>query len=346
MVARKPDPEALGQNFVPFPIRILLHFFSLQKQAKTVACGRNMRFILCLFLSALSYTNPAFAFSDSGIYGPKYAEMLRYFSTLPQKYPGLVTVETFGTTPKGRPLIVAQIGVKSIQAKLLRSHAVAPAILISGATHGDEYLNIEDRLPEWFLSVGMKDQAIIPFFKAGGTIYVVPIMNPDGYDARTRENSKGVDLNRDFSVAQARFTGFTQVETRAVRDMVAMKLRQMNQELMVSMDYHCCIGAALYPWSFKPAPAVAPSDLNRFLKAAAIIKQTFGANFPVGRTPDILGYSAIGTTKDYYYENYGTVSFTYEGKEEIEKNRFPEHTQMWRGLIQGIMTGAFNRSFR
>ncbi len=219
-----------------------------------------------------------------------------------------------------------------------------PAILISGSTHGDEYLNIEDRLPEWFLKEGIHDPAVQPFFQAGGMVYIVPIFNPDGYEARQRGNSTGQDLNRDFTVKQANFTGFKHIETQAIRDLMVTQLHTYQQKLVLTMDYHCCIGAALYPYSFDPSPSVPASDLARFKSAGQVIKRAFGSDFPVGRTPDILGYNAIGTSKDFYYESFGALSFTYEGEHLKEKNKFSQHTQMWKGLIQGATRLANERT--
>lgn len=270
--------------------------------------------------------------SDSGTKGPPYAELVKYFATLPQKYPEFIKVNRYGVTPQGRPLIVLTV---SYPQRLLTPHRAAKAaILITGTTHGNEYLGIEDRLPEWFAKEGVRDPAMVPYFQSGGSIYLVPIFNPDGYDARRRENSRGQDLNRDFTVKQAKFEGFREVETRAMRDMVASQLQANQQTLLITMDYHCCIGAALYPWSFKPSPQLPTNTLALLKNYGKILQGIFGADFRVGTTPDVLGYSAIGTSKDYYYENYGSMSFTYEGEEDIEKNKMNQHIQMWRSLIQ------------
>jgi hypothetical protein len=116
--------------------------------------------------------------------------------------------------------------------------------------------------------------------------------------------------------------------------LVANQFQNGQQKLLITMDYHCCIGAALYPWSFRPAPKLPAEHLALLQNYGKIIKGVFGADFKVGTTPDVLGYSAIGTSKDYYYENYGAMSFTYEGEETVEKNKLNQHIQMWRGLIQ------------
>lgn len=269
--------------------------------------------------------------SDSGIVGPPYAQLVSYFASLPKKYPEFIQVAQYGTTPKGRPMMMLKV---SYPQRFVNARSSKAAILITGTTHGNEYLAIEDRLPEWFASEGVKDPVIMPFFQQGGTVYFIPIFNPDGYDARTRGNSKGADLNRDFTVRQANFEGFKHIETQGARDMLSSELRKQNQRLLITMDYHCCIGAALYPWSFKPSPQLPANHLAILKNYGTIMKNVFGASFPVGTTPDILGYNAIGTSKDFYYESFGAFSFTYEGEEDVEKNKLPQHIQMWRALIQ------------
>jgi hypothetical protein len=49
---------------------------------------------------------------------------------------------------------------------------------------------------------GMQKRIRVPksFSTAGGIIFLVPIVNPDGYDGVRRENENGKDLNRDFDV--------------------------------------------------------------------------------------------------------------------------------------------------
>ena len=88
-----------------------------------------------------------------------------------------------------------------------------PALLMSGSTHGDEYLNIEDRLPEELLKLSLNKSTVSDFLNRGGVFIFIPILNPDGYDHRNRENSHGVDLNRDWDVPPAGFKGFHEVET-------------------------------------------------------------------------------------------------------------------------------------
>ncbi len=65
----------------------------------------------------------------------------------------------------------------------------APAVLLFGAIHGDEPLGarclerLADELP-----------AELP-----RAAWIVPVANPDGLAAGTKDNARGVDLNRNFA---------------------------------------------------------------------------------------------------------------------------------------------------
>ena len=63
----------------------------------------------------------------------------------------------------------------------------------------------------------------------GADIWVVPVVNPDGYAKNTRQNARKVDLNRNFSTGWRKAGGatysgrkaFSEPESRAVRDFAA-----------------------------------------------------------------------------------------------------------------------------
>src|SRR5690606_4664290 len=91
------------------------------------------------------------------------------------------------------------------------------AVVMTGAIHGNEYLNIEDRLPEELIARARSGSgSVASFLSAGGVLVFVPIVNPDGYESRSRYNAKGVDLNRDWDVPSVGHTGFKQVESAAL----------------------------------------------------------------------------------------------------------------------------------
>ena len=263
--------------------------------------------------------------SDSGIHGPTYSKIVDELKSLESSYGDYAQVVSYGKTVKGKPLSLIKIFKKSV--------ASNRAIYIGGSIHGDEYLNIEDRLPRWFLEQTGTSGIISSYLNQGGVIYIAPILNPDGYDSRSRENDNGVDLNRDYTVLQADVQGFKETETRSLFEYLSRDLG--NVKLEVAMDYHCCIGALLYPWSFT-GPSLSATDKQRHLLVASIMQSTIGPNVRAGTTPVILGYSAKGTSKDFYWEHFGALGFTYEGRKGKENKYFEEHTFMWEGILKNL----------
>ena len=124
---------------------------------------------ILMTLLAISLYTQAFASpeSDSGIQGKPYMEILQDLRSLKIKFPKLLKVQIYGKTKNNRPLVIAKISLKERFTK---------AILITGATHGNEYLNIADRLPKWFLSATKSNKSIQNYLLSGGAIFIVPIV--------------------------------------------------------------------------------------------------------------------------------------------------------------------------
>lgn len=267
--------------------------------------------------------------SDSGIRGPSYSKIVEELKNIESNYPSITQYISYGTSVGGRPLSVIKIAKKKALSTL-------PAIYIGGSIHGDEYLNIEDRLPRWFVEQAQKAGPIATYIERGGAIYIAPILNPDGYDKRKRQNNNGVDLNRDYTVKAAGVEGFKQPETNLLVTFLAEDLEKSQRKLDVALDYHCCIGALLYPWSFT-GPVLPQVDKTRHTDIAKIMQRHMGTAVKYGVTPEILGYSAKGTSKDFYYEHFGAAGFTYEGRRNTENKYFAEHTAMWTSIIENLL---------
>jgi hypothetical protein len=263
--------------------------------------------------------------SDSGIKGPAYSKIVEELRSLEGSYSDYAMLVTYGKSIQGRPLTLLKIAKKSVPS--------VKAIYIGGSIHGDEYLNIEDRLPRWFLEQTATSGTISSYLDQGGVIYIAPILNPDGYDLRERENRNGVDLNRDYTVVEANVQGFKEVETRSLFEYLSRDLGPTK--LKVAMDYHCCIGALLYPWSFT-GPSLSSVDKQRHLLVASIMESSIGPGVRAGTTPVILGYSAKGTSKDFYFEHFGALGFTYEGRKGKENKFLEEHGTMWEGILKNL----------
>jgi murein peptide amidase A len=82
-----------------------------------------------------------------------------------------------GRSVQGRPIIATSLGTQS----------AARTVLVVACIHGDEPAGIA-------IARRLVHQSAPP----GTALWVVPVLNPDGVIARTRQNADGVDLNRNF----------------------------------------------------------------------------------------------------------------------------------------------------
>lgn len=270
--------------------------------------------------------------SDSGIYGPQYSEIISEMDDLVSRSEGYASVINYGTTPQGRALNMVKLGSSDSSAERRLG------VVITGAIHGDEFLDIAHKLPEYFLS--QRDSgAVGAFFKAGGVIYVAPILNPDGYAARQRGNRRGADLNRDFPLKKQNFSGLKYIETAGLEKALRNEVDTENVKVSLTLDYHCCQGSLIYPWGYSKADRLPTAEETEYKRLAGILLQEF-QGYKSGRVFDLLNYTALGGSSDWYHESFGAKAFTFEGVYQKEARQFDRHTRMWDSMLAELMFGA------
>jgi protein MpaA len=122
--------------------------------------------------------------------------------------PRLVTI---GRSVRGTPLVARVVG----------DPQSARAVLVVGCVHGDE--------PAGIAVTRALRAASVP---RGVALWVIDTVNPDGLRARTRQNARGVDLNRSFPIDWRRLTGIfysgrrplTEPESKAIHRLI-LRLR-------------------------------------------------------------------------------------------------------------------------
>jgi len=246
-----------------------------------------------------------------------------YLYRLQQLYPGLVDVNPIGVSVEGRDILVVKIGFEQNYHK--------PAIFIEAGIHAREWISPATAtyiISELVENVDL-NRDILEFYD----IYVLPIMNPDGYEyshttnrfwRKNRAGSfglglilpmcSGVDLNRNFDYAwgaggmlnpragtglmcMETYQGarpFSEPETRAVSEF----LKTIKDQLVMYISLHSYGQKIIYPWSHSGTKIRDWRDLDilgRMIRET--IDEASGGRyrFSVGSSPDINYYSNGGS---------------------------------------------------
>jgi succinylglutamate desuccinylase len=265
------------------------------------------------------------ALGDSGVKYIAYEKIQTAFESLAREYPTRLQVLYYGKTAQGRSLMMLKI---SDGLAVPKPGVDRPAVQISGAIHGNEYLGIEAPLAEYFIRQWDGLPGLRTFLAKGGVIYFIPVVNPDGYAARMRANSAGTDLNRDFDGIEPRPTSrFTQPETKLLAQILDSEIQNNHLEFKFSMDYHCCLPAALMPWSYADRYPTRSIDMTEFEAIGTLEKSILG--YEAGNPHATVGYNALGTSMDYFYAKYRTIAWAIEGKYGGEFGEFTQHAQFF-----------------
>jgi len=167
------------------------------------------RLVLLLFL--LIQASVFFSCSEGGgdTPGSSYdyhtpEEVLAFLDEVKLKYPSITALESVGTglSVEGRPIraIVISDNPGTLEGE--------PAIRLTGGIHGSEMISVElmIRFIEYLTYNYDKDTDVKDLVDSR-YIVIIPVLNPDGLAAKRRNNSGGVDLNRNFSFAWEYDTG-------------------------------------------------------------------------------------------------------------------------------------------
>jgi carboxypeptidase T len=258
--------------------------------------------------------------SDAGDWFAEYRDYRAidgHLRELAAMAPDRAELVVIGSSLDQRPIVALRIG-----------HGETPMV-VDATQHAREWIAamtatcVADRLVRDY----QRDPAVRDFVDHT-TLWVVPVVNPDGYQyswstdrywRKNRRDRHGVDLNRNFGVAWGGegssgnkrsevYRGereFSEPETAALRDLAR------RQRVALHVDFHAYGQLILYPWSYTASPA---RDRERL---AAIGDRLASAMYAAHHTPYRLMagvelYPAAGTASDWAYGDTSATSFTIE----------------------------------
>ncbi len=245
-----------------------------------------------------------------------YDEGCAFLEECVKKYPDLITIENIGTTWENRPILLATITLHVAYAKL------KPALLYTGTVHAREWIGHELGIEfiDYLLSNHQNDPEIIEVLTQN-TLYLVPCLNPDGFEysrkhfsfwRKNRRNNGdgtfGVDLNRNFSIGyrKSTFTAgntysgpypFSEPETLAIKNFV-----DSHKNITIALDYHSQ-GNVFFPaHKFNHESEIEGTDMNTLCANMNYhIQKVTGRKYGInrGKPPTKL---ISGSGREYYYE--------------------------------------------
>jgi len=249
-----------------------------------------------------------------------YRAITTYLHQLADLAPDRAAVQGIGSSLDGRSIWALRIG---------GSAPDATPMLIDGTQHAREWIAamvsvcVADRLVRGY----DRDPAIRDFVDHT-ELWVVPVVNPDGYQhswasdrywRKNRRDRHGVDLNRNFAVAWGGdgssgskrsevYRGeypFSEPETIALRNLA------MRERIALHIDFHAYGQLVLYPWSYTASPA---KDRARFAAIGdRMASSIFAAHEHRYRLMSAVElYPASGIMSDWMYGEVKALSYTIE----------------------------------
>ncbi len=260
---------------------------------------------------------------------PSLAVLFAWYDTLITEYPGLVTKIDIGNSFQGRDMLVLKItsdeeGVTGDK----------PDVLVEGNIHAREWSTSNAAAYfAWLLLYNYDTNQTIHWLVNNREIYILPMVNPDGYyyDGnggtppgdmwRKNRNGTGVDLNRnwdidwvngDYDPSSETYHGgapFSEYETKCIRDFMLASGIDSFQCL------HTYAGVLLIPWCYTPDHC--PHDTWYRSTAAKMTSLTSlygnpGSHYDYGQAEEMIGYNAPGGSIDWVYEAMGAQGFCFE----------------------------------
>ena len=244
-----------------------------------------------------------------------YQESIEFLHSMQKQYPHLFDVIKIGTTYEGRDIVLVKISQNVEQAD------DKPAMLYTGSIHAREWIGNELALK--FIEYVAENEHVDPILEKSlkeAAIYMVPCLNPDGFEysrkhfsfwrknrRKNADGTIGVDLNRNFSIGWSKSTNtssniyggeapFSEAETRAIKEFV-----DAHENITMAFDYHSQ-GNVFFPaHKFNHEAEIDGTDLNALCaNMNDEISKVTGRRYGIhrGKPPAQL---ISGSGREYYY---------------------------------------------
>lgn len=240
----------------------------------------------------LFFWYPFTIFATTGNPYPTIDRINYDLKNLASKFPQIVTYHTLGYSQENREISFVVI---------TKAFENAPAIFLNATHHGDEKASTQASLGLINFLLKNRTSAQINQLLRRYRIYVLPVINPDGYVHNSRYDVKGRDPNRDYATHNKRNAPAFQIpEIRLVRNLMD------KLHFKAAIAYHSGMRAILWPSGFNPKPN---ADHKIFFELSKKSAQALGTQ---NYKQSYYDYPTQGEFIDYAYEKYKTLAITME----------------------------------
>ncbi|MBI3542114.1 MAG: carboxypeptidase [Deltaproteobacteria bacterium] len=216
----------------------------------------------------------------------QYSDVKAFLREVVKKNPKTAALFELGTTDSGQVVEGLRIGSGPMHNLVVSTH------------HGNEYGSTE---------VALGVAASLAAAPLGGqTVYVIPVLNITGYNAKNRyegdSGSSSRDPNRDYP-------GPCGTEGPHKLKSTALLAQFVDREgIVASATLHTFSPAVVYPWGLGTPDLSTPYDeeFKRLVEASVV-----ESHYPTGNSTEVI-YAANGTYEDYAFWKHGIWSILFE----------------------------------
>lgn len=317
--------EILKQNKIRYEVIIDdVILFYLKESTKKAEPEKISRATNCT--PTITYATPAnFNYGSMGNYYT-YQEILNHMDSLASKFPNIVKgkaqIDTF-TSIQGRPMYWMKISDNP------NVDENEPEVLMTSLHHAREPMSVTQLIFfMYYLCENYNTNNEVKYFVDNSEIYLIPIVNPDGYfynqttnpggGGMWRKNRRanaggtfGVDLNRNYghfwgydnvgssptpsSDTYRGTAGFSEPETKAVKYLCE------HHQFRMALNNHTYGNLVVYPWGYTDSNT--PDSMHYYQICKAMTNYN---RFVYGTGSETVGYTTNGDSDDWMHGETGT----------------------------------------
>ena len=212
---------------------------------------------------------------------PNSEHVRGYLSGLAGSFPANARLFDLGRSDSGRVIPGIALGNGAVKQLVVATH------------HGNEFGSTEVAKA---VAASLAEQPL-----QGLTVYVIPVLNLDGFDRRQRWEN-GRDPNRDYPGPCGSDGPYHLKSTKALADFT------QREQIVTALTFHTFTPVVAYPWGVSTKET---ETIQHILFEELAQQAVQESHYQTGTSTDTI-YPADGTFEDFAYWQFGAWAFLFE----------------------------------